>query len=574
MTTIPFPQSAEGEPTRLRRKVGFQHAVGIPARDAALVDFLSNGGPMSVGPGYIEQANILGSVERGAALPAAYNLTTGPLDLGDLDPGSPGHARFLASFFHFHLSSNPSGAHYRHRLGRGLENEGGVAAVPGPLTLVDDSNIGFPMRWIDVLCSGLTLACQSKQNLRLTAAIVAGKFDLWGATTQVTGAGVTGDGLPILRHTWPGNYAENIDPTFDAAIRVKVISASAGTIRVKMGAAETYSGRTLTVEEGGWIYLYGTYDLSTVYNSLGAYPLAADDGSIGRRQEQLQLYVGDISGWADDDEFEVAPYRAVWTPDLAVQRLLAETQCRFFLDSGEVAIDNGWTLQLGRQTAETRFAAGAGAQPVGSRVTGFLNATLQVERRLVDNSLLIPLMNLLEKPVVIEALHDAVIGSTTTPYGVTMVAPTARYEGTVYSVPAGGGDPAEQLSFTLGAPAEPYTLNSVDYPGAFEIVLDTDLANPFAVGLPPVNTVLPGITGTPTEDETLTSTTGTWTGDAVIAFARQWKRDGIAIAGATGTTYMLVLADVGSVITVTVTATNEAGSASATSAATATIAGA
>jgi hypothetical protein len=87
----------------------------------------------------------------------------------------------------------------------------------------------------------------------------------------------------------------------------------------------------------------------------------------------------------------------------------------------------------------------------------------------------------------------------------------------------------------------------------------------------PVNTVAPAITGTATEGQTLTRTTGTWTGYAPITYATQWRRGGVAISGATGATYVLVSADVGSTITCTVTATNTAGSASATSAATATV---
>jgi len=86
----------------------------------------------------------------------------------------------------------------------------------------------------------------------------------------------------------------------------------------------------------------------------------------------------------------------------------------------------------------------------------------------------------------------------------------------------------------------------------------------------PVNTVLPAITGTATEGQTLTASAGTWTGSPTYSY--QWKRGGVSIDGATASTYLLVSADVGSTITVTVTATNAGGSASATSAATASVA--
>lgn len=90
----------------------------------------------------------------------------------------------------------------------------------------------------------------------------------------------------------------------------------------------------------------------------------------------------------------------------------------------------------------------------------------------------------------------------------------------------------------------------------------------------PANTVLPTITGTPTVGQTLTSTTGTWTGKPTPVFARQWNRDGVAISGATAATYLLAVADVGAVITVTVTANSVAGSKAATSAGTSAVAAA
>ena len=76
----------------------------------------------------------------------------------------------------------------------------------------------------------------------------------------------------------------------------------------------------------------------------------------------------------------------------------------------------------------------------------------------------------------------------------------------------------------------------------------------------PVNTVRPTVTGTPEVGMTLTSTTGTWTN--ATTYAREWTRNGSPIAGATGTTRVLVTADVGALIAVNVTATGAGGEAS------------
>jgi len=86
---------------------------------------------------------------------------------------------------------------------------------------------------------------------------------------------------------------------------------------------------------------------------------------------------------------------------------------------------------------------------------------------------------------------------------------------------------------------------------------------------PPVNTVLPVITGTAQVGQTLTGTLGTFTG--ATATARQWYAAGTAIAGATAGTYVVVAGDVGKKITLKVTATNAYGYTVATSLPTATV---
>lgn len=79
----------------------------------------------------------------------------------------------------------------------------------------------------------------------------------------------------------------------------------------------------------------------------------------------------------------------------------------------------------------------------------------------------------------------------------------------------------------------------------------------------PSNTVAPAITGTAQEGQTLTCSTGTWSGSPTYTY--QWKRNGNNIGGATSSTYLVALADVGQNILCTVTATNFVGSATADS---------
>ena len=94
-----------------------------------------------------------------------------------------------------------------------------------------------------------------------------------------------------------------------------------------------------------------------------------------------------------------------------------------------------------------------------------------------------------------------------------------------------------------------------------------------AAGKKPANTVAPAITGTATQGQTLTVSNGTWT-NTPDAYAYQWNRAGVAIAGANASTRLLAAGDVGSTMTCTVTATNMGVSTSATSAPTAAVAAA
>ena len=83
----------------------------------------------------------------------------------------------------------------------------------------------------------------------------------------------------------------------------------------------------------------------------------------------------------------------------------------------------------------------------------------------------------------------------------------------------------------------------------------------------------PVITGTVSHGETLTATTGgIGDEDGLGAFTYQWRRDGVDIAGATGSTYDLVSADIGTQISVRVSYVDGYGaSESVTSAQTAAV---
>jgi hypothetical protein len=90
------------------------------------------------------------------------------------------------------------------------------------------------------------------------------------------------------------------------------------------------------------------------------------------------------------------------------------------------------------------------------------------------------------------------------------------------------------------------------------------------IGTAPANTAAPAISGTTKTGQTLTSSTGTWSGTTPVAFAYQWQRSSngttwSSISGATSRTYRLATGDKDFRIRVNVTGSNSAGSAQALS---------
>jgi hypothetical protein len=99
------------------------------------------------------------------------------------------------------------------------------------------------------------------------------------------------------------------------------------------------------------------------------------------------------------------------------------------------------------------------------------------------------------------------------------------------------------------------------------VVAPSTVANIDAALVPkaPVNTAAPVLSGTPAVGETLACAAGTWTGSPAPVYSYAWLRDGVAIAGATASSYTVQGADEGNGLTCKVTATNKSGSASALS---------
>jgi len=88
--------------------------------------------------------------------------------------------------------------------------------------------------------------------------------------------------------------------------------------------------------------------------------------------------------------------------------------------------------------------------------------------------------------------------------------------------------------------------------------------------LPPINLVPPVVTGTRQQGQTLTCSTGTWTGSPT-SFNYLWTRRGAQLQNGPSNTYVPLGTDVGYALTCVVTATNAAGSTTASAGSTGTI---
>jgi hypothetical protein len=94
-------------------------------------------------------------------------------------------------------------------------------------------------------------------------------------------------------------------------------------------------------------------------------------------------------------------------------------------------------------------------------------------------------------------------------------------------------------------------------------------ANPCDIGAfesqPPSASSAPTIVGSAIEGQSLSCANGTWLGDLPLTFSTQWLREGGAIGGATGSTYLTTPADVGHRVSCAITATDIYGTQTAQS---------
>jgi hypothetical protein len=199
----------------------------------------------------------------------------------------------------------------------------------------------------------------------------------------------------------------------------------------------------------------------------------------------------------------------------------------------------------------------------------------------------------------------AAVGTITAPLVVEVLAPNVAAPTNV-TLPVISGSPSPGLTLTAtpgawtgsptsyayqwqrcspgcvdigGATTSAYVLTASDLGATIQVRVTATNAsgsasatsNPTAtISSGPVNLVPPAITGETQTAQTLTSSTGSWSGSPT-SYAYQWLRCDATgasctpIGGATASSYLLSAVDLGSTIRITVTATDASGSGAATS---------
>jgi hypothetical protein len=134
---------------------------------------------------------------------------------------------------------------------------------------------------------------------------------------------------------------------------------------------------------------------------------------------------------------------------------------------------------------------------------------------------------------------------------------TTQHQATAELPAASDGAAGDLLGASLGVSSDGKTVVAGADNHATGMMSGEGDAYVFVVPVP-VDTVLPGITGTAQPGQTLSCSTGSWT-NSPTSYAYQWNRDGAAIVGATSSTYAVQAGDTGHALTCTVIASDADG---------------
>jgi hypothetical protein len=278
---------------------------------------------------------------------------------------------------------------------------------------------------------------------------------------------------------------------------------------------------------------------------------------------------------------------ATWT---ATNPVLQSGEPGFEVDTGNMKVGNGtspWTAlpyetPQGGTTAGT-FAVGNDTRflqiPVqAGEISGLLTSVASLQATIISLQSSVATLQAGVGTLQSNSPANTAVPVISTPSGLTVGSIITVSNGSWTNTPTYGFQWKRNTTIIAGATNANYTLVTADVGDTLTCtVTATNAVGSSAIttaatgvitpvtGLPPSTATLPTITGTPAYvGAVLTVNQQTWVGSPTLT--NQWNRNGAAIAGATGNTYTVQSADVGTSLTVSVKGVNSFGQSTATSA--------
>lgn len=455
--TVPFYGSTAGDPTALQRAYAVQAADGVPPAIANFIPFLCYGGVVTVSPKWIERKQILRRPMRAAAMTSKTDMVGGKLAMGDLDPANHMQLIGLLSFFQGYSFTTALGG-TKYRISQ-QQYEDGTPFLK-KIAYVGDSDKGLAIRFIDGLCGGVGIGIQPRQNVNLSLDWTFGRFDFW--SDPVLSGPAAGTIPPLIRNVLDEQFDASAT-TGDVIVTIVSVTASTVTYTVAVGAGSPSGSQTAT--KGIWTY---------------AYSGAASTVPLGRRSQQVQLFfpVGAIGTFVGGDiwTWQSRHSLAYTDVDYPTPMPLAETQFRFYLNGGEIVVNNGVAVSCAAPGATTLYSA-SGEQPIGTDRKGQHSINVQLDRRLVDMDLQQALMQRNAAAIVLESKNDIVVGTSAEYHGIAMVLPNCSMEGELHDAAEGATNYDEKMILKAYRPASGFTYGGfTDITADIEFIVDTTLS--------------------------------------------------------------------------------------------------
>lgn len=426
---------ATGDPTKLLTQVAWQTDDEIPSASTRY-DVITQGGALAPVPLWVDPLGIRGSGQQQAQLEGKFDVPGGPQGLKDLDPKNRAQLMTAGNILQRVTTSSLGSGAYRHVFGLSQ-----TTLVPSWMNWHRDDGLGRPIRYEQVRCNALNVSAAPRANAKMVASLLAGKFDLHGTVTESTGSGET---VPLFRGVWDGNLS--LDSVDDDIYGVTSTTTSAGVtgMRFKRGASGTL-GTEILITHGSTGAGQAVGRANWYYVLVGASDALCGDGA-----EAVMIHIPDGATYSSvaPDTFKLPRRRDRWSASYANQVPITETRTRFLINGTErFAMQGGWEFSLAVPC--TRIEDTGGTQAITTDRFGELVATLTGKRRLLDLTFQNTLMRRDPLGVVITAMSDTLISSSSQAYGWAAVFPYLTIGGTpAYSVADGGTNRDENITWT------------------------------------------------------------------------------------------------------------------------------